>query len=44
MKFNDYLFDHHPHLLGGLVEGGVEEDGNMFMLVNKMDEALTGNI
>ena len=38
------MFGHHPHLLGGLVEGGVEEDGNMFMLVNKVVEALTGHI
>ena len=40
----NYLFDHHPHLLGALVEGVVEENGDMLMLVHQVDKVLAGHI
>ena len=43
-KMYNYLIDHHPHLLGALVEGVVEENGDMLMLVHQVDKALAGHI
>ena len=34
----------YPHLLGALVEGVVEENGDMFMLVHQMDKVLASHI
>ena len=43
-KMYKYLFDHHHHLLGALVEGVVEENGDMLMLVHQVDEVLPSHI
>ena len=42
--YNHHSFNGHPHLLGALVKGGVEENSNMFMLINQLYKVFAGHI